>query len=232
MKIFPIIIFLLTLSCFFSGCTSTNRSISRADIDYFEEIALGFEDGGLPEVVYKYPNETIKIHICGVSDDQSNATLKRVISDFNGISERTKLLLIDDNDSNIQICFAYYNDFDKYIGGYNKQDKGYFIELPPINQGQLHHGVIVIDNSTKSSTRRPHLIREELTQSLGFGKDSRKESPYKDSIFYYHGNPVISELSTYSLMDEKLIRMLYNTNISTNSNRDEVEVYFTRNPSL
>jgi hypothetical protein len=52
-------------------------------------------------------------------------------------------------------------------------------------------------------TREKHVLREELTQSLGFGNDSIK---YPDSIFYEN----FSSLTKYSELDKAIIRKHYN----------------------
>lgn len=52
-------------------------------------------------------------------------------------------------------------------------------------------------------TRKKHVLREEITQSLGFGNDSIK---YPDSIFYEN----FSIVTKYSELDKAIIRKHYN----------------------
>lgn len=217
--------------------TINNHYSKEGVILYFNEITSGFEDGNLPEVVYKYPNDTVKIQVIGYADNQTfhqvYEDINSTISDFNGISEHTKLILVDDNNPNIWICIVAKSDFPKCITNYNKPDDGYFVTVPS-KPGQLIKGIIVIINSPSTNEMdwdryRNHVIREEITQSLGFGKDSREESPYKDSIFYHHNG---SWTTGYSKIDKYLIRMLYNTDVPFNATKVEVESYFNSNPEI
>lgn len=207
----------------------TSKYSQEEGIAYFEEIALGFEYGKTNEVVYRYSKDPVKIQIMGVPDSESRACLNTEISDFNAISERTKVSLTSDNNYKIQINFTPKSEFLRKCGTPGSSGC-FFVNINPSLPGELRGALIEIgtDNSTKP-TFRCHVIREELTQSLGFGKDSRDESPYEDSVFHHHNGPWTT---SYSEMDKYLIRMLYNSDVPVNATKEEVEDYFKRNPQI
>ena len=62
-----------------------------------------------------------------------------------------------------------------------------------------------------------HLLREELTQSLGLGQDSER---YLNSIFQI--NWTIT--SSYSQIDKDIIRLLYHPNMKVGLNENEVDL--------
>ena len=62
-----------------------------------------------------------------------------------------------------------------------------------------------------------HLLREELTQSLGLGQDSEK---YLNSIFQINWTTT----SSYSQIDKDIIRLLYHPNMKVGLNENEVDL--------
>lgn len=62
-----------------------------------------------------------------------------------------------------------------------------------------------------------HLLREELTQSLGLGQDSER---YLNSIFQINWTTT----SFYSQIDKDIIRLLYHPNMKVGLNENEVDV--------
>ncbi len=62
--------------------------------------------------------------------------------------------------------------------------------------------VFVNTIETKNTTQQKHLLREELTQSIGFPNDSYR---YKNSIFQQKW----TEVTKYSELDKKIIKMHY-----------------------
>jgi hypothetical protein len=69
---------------------------------------------------------------------------------------------------------------------------------------------------TQRDVERRHLLREELTQSLGLMNDT---NDYPDSIFYQ----AWTITTQYSEIDKKIIRLLYHQDIKAGMNRLQVE---------
>ncbi len=97
----------------------------------------------------------------------------------------------------------------RYVQG----NKGFFWVLwdHNVNINTIHSASILISTTENDLTQkeRSHLIREELTQSLGLMNDSNK---YADSIFYQ----VWTDTETYADIDKAVIQILYDPNVLPN----------------
>ena len=67
---------------------------------------------------------------------------------------------------------------------------------------EIQKAYIFVNTLDAGLKRQKHVIREEITQSLGFINDSYE---YPESIFYQG----FSENDFFSEMDKKIIRLLY-----------------------
>ena len=85
------------------------------------------------------------------------------------------------------------------------------------NQNQLASGHMYVDIARTNLTEQKHLLREELTQSLGLARDSQK---YSESIFQSAWTTTME----YALIDRDLIRLLYHPDMSIGLNETQVEV--------
>ena len=74
-----------------------------------------------------------------------------------------------------------------------------------------------VDIARTNLTEQKHLLREELTQSLGLARDSQK---YSESIFQSAWTTTME----YALIDRDLIRLLYHPDMSIGLNETQVEV--------
>lgn len=83
----------------------------------------------------------------------------------------------------------------------------------------IYDATILISSIGINQPERSHLIREELTQSLGLLRDSYQ---YEDSIFFQ----LWTTTTSYSALDEALIRMLYSPKIQTGMTRPAVVAAF------
>ena len=74
-----------------------------------------------------------------------------------------------------------------------------------------------LDIFRANETEQKHLLREELTQSLGLAKDSPL---YPESIFQQSFSTKTTE---YAQMDKNLIRLLYHPDMEIGLNRIQVD---------
>jgi len=84
------------------------------------------------------------------------------------------------------------------------------------DSGALYRARILIATDGITQEERSHLIREELTQSLGMMNDSYE---YKDSIFYQEW----TDTGSYTEIDRAVIRILYDPRIEPGMTMDEVD---------
>jgi hypothetical protein len=74
-----------------------------------------------------------------------------------------------------------------------------------------------VDVYRASLIEQKHLLREELTQSLGLAKDSNL---YPESIFQQSFSTKTTE---HAAIDRDLVRLLYHPEMKIGLNRDEVD---------
>lgn len=219
---------ILILSCFllicFTGCVEANTSrgnfnerrqdsYSQSELDYFYEIALGAEYGESDKVIHKWVDD-IGIKIKGRPTDRDIETINEVISELNYIIDGIKLDIVV-WDPDIEIYFDSVDKFSSIEPNYIQGNTGFFWTWWD-DSGALYEARILIATGGINQKERSHLIREELTQSLGMMNDSYK---YKDSIFYQDW----TDTGSYSDMDRAVIRILYDPRIKLEMTMDEVD---------
>ena len=82
-------------------------------------------------------------------------------------------------------------------------------------EGVIKQGRVLIAADVTTQAERTHLIRKELTQSLGLFKDSWEHS---DSIFYKGWTTT----DKYWPLDEATIRLLYQPQLEPGMNLSQV----------
>ncbi len=217
----------LILSCSglisFAGCVraGTSRdnlderqqnSYSQDELEYFYDIALGAEYGESGGVIHKWTDD-IGISIKGDPTDKDSKTVDEVISELNSIIDGIALDTVM-WDPDIEIYFAAVERFSSIEPGYVPGNMGFFWTWWD-DSGALYRARILIATDGITQEERSHLIREELTQSLGMMNDSYK---YEDSIFYQEW----TDTGSYADMDRAVIRILYDSRIAPGMTMDEV----------
>ena len=202
-------------------------SYSQSQIDYFLDIAMGSEYGGATPHIRKWDTDLhIKVH--GTPTVQDMMSLETVVNELNTLIDPVDLNLLGDlppSDSleldstvspdiaNVNIHFVPYTDFAHYVPNYQTGNLGYAWIWWQDNT--IYDATILISTVGINQTERSHLIREELTQSLGLLRDSYQ---YEDSIFFQ----LWTTTTRYSALDEALIRMLYSPKIQPGMTRQAV----------
>jgi len=140
-------------------------------------------------------------------------TLNQVVTELNSLINSISLHVVDQN-PNIDIHFTTIDQFASIIPSYVQGNMGYFsVRWNEI--GVIYYGNILIASERLSQQERSHLIREELTQSLGIMKDSNR---YNDSIFFQGWTNTIN----YTPIDRAIISLLYDSRLKPNMTRDQV----------
>jgi len=182
------------------------------EIEYFKEIAIGTEYGGNTQLIRKWDSD-IKIKINGTPNQRDLSALNMTISDINDIIGDKISVYIDESNPNINIYFVPIHDFsicNAVPGNY-----GYFF-CKWRNNIIYECDICIATDESLLQEERSHMIREELTQSLGLMKDSLR---YPDSIFYERW----SYTQKYSAIDVKMNKILYSDDIKAGMRKDEVE---------
>jgi hypothetical protein len=180
-----------------------DNQFSKMERDYFNKIAKSSEYNGSCEIS-RWTSD-MKIYVKGDKPDYLMDELNRVVSELNEIIDPIDIVLVDNEDeSNYQILFGSeqeYNNFKPGSKEHTPNNWGLFI----INSGkEIRRGTMYVDiYRCESIEGQKHLLREELTQSLGLTNDT---FDYPESIFYQKW----SETTEYAPIDRVLIDMLYN----------------------
>lgn len=175
-------------------------SYSEEAQQYFKEIALGREFEPNSKLLTRWTKD-MKIYVYGEHGVDLDEELQKIVFELNEIIIPIEIEIVSDPQvSNMSIYFCSYQQLHK-IKPHLKLDIlesnwGYF-------SSGYNGGLMYVDITRANELEQRHLLREELTQSLGLFDDSYK---YEESIFY-QGWTTTTE---YAPIDRELIDMLYN----------------------
>lgn len=195
-------------------CNSDNETAN----DYFYEIAFGQEYGTGADRILKFTQE-VKVKVFGSPNEEDIANLRRVIDDLNDIIDEPRITITESSDANVQIYFVRTSEIGSYVPGYVPGNWGFF-HYDWNSNYELYRAYIGVSTNDPLQSERNHLIREELTQSLGMAQDSCQ---YPDSIFFCRWY-TSSYIQTFSELDVYVIEMLYSDEINSGMTKSEVEV--------
>lgn len=222
----PVIVALLFLSsCSDSGTgpdPDSNLTERQQDVvSYFKEIALGFEFGGSEDVTRKWDRD-ILIYVGGEENQMLHDELDDIIEELNGLiaADNVEISVTEDStDSNYYIFFGPGKDYEQIEDipdGVTDTNFGVFFVSWNISD-HVVSGTMYVDTERPAQQNQLHLLREELTQSLGLAQDSPK---YDDSIFQIDYSTAVTEYSEY---DKALIQLLYHPQMETGLDASEVD---------
>jgi hypothetical protein len=197
------------------GCSfqSSSNNFSQEEIDYFMEIALGAEFGDEIPVIKKWA-ENIRIKINGEPTEEDLLTIASIVKDLNELITGIKIKLVNKN-GNLIMTFSPESDFTSIDTNYVPTNHGFFWALWHDDNFVIYDASILISSTGISQEERSHLIREELTQSLGLMNDSDK---YRDSIFYQEW----TDVTEFSVIDKAVIKLLYQNKIEPGLSKEQV----------
>jgi len=224
-KINKNVIYVLAVSVFIGSCsdeaisprlTAYNESV----VSYFKEIALGFELGNASEITRRWGSD-MKIFIGGHPTSELLTETNRIVDEINDLSTTGfKIEIVGDTlQSNFYIYFgsgASYAQIFPSLSSHVESNWGLFT-LFWDGSNKFMRGYMYVDVYRANLTEQKHLLREELTQSLGLAKDSYL---YPESIFQQSFSTKTTE---YAPIDRDLIRLLYHREMKVGLNRDEVD---------
>ena len=182
-----------------SSYSQTNYSEDYI-IEYYNKITkkseYGTEHGGI-----KWKND-VKIYLEGDSASyEIRNEIDSILVDLNDLVESINISIVNNkNDAN---SFLFIGDFDTFKLKYGITYSGsFFGYAATFSSGStIVKSAIFISNKI-NGIELLSVLREEITQSLGFTNDSWL---YSDSIFYQGGNKVCN----FSELDKKIIKLHY-----------------------
>lgn len=197
------------------GCSvQTNTdNFSQEELEYFTEIALGAEFGDEIPVIKKWTDD-IHIKINGEPTARDLETLHDIVNDLNELINGIKVKIVESKE-NLTITFSPESDFAEIDPNYVPINYGFFWALWHDDNFVIYDASILVSSADITQRERSHLIREELTQSLGLMNDSNK---YKNSIFYQKW----TDVTEFSEMDRAVIKLLYLKKIKPGMSKEQV----------
>jgi len=205
-------------STFTVAARVVNDSYTQEEVNYLLEIALGVEFGDSGSVIRKWSGE-VRISVFGSPMEEDLTTLDNVINDINELTREQVTLQVANESPDITIWFVPLSEMHQYEKNYVLGNWGFFWTWWT-SSNEIYRANVLISSDKPSQKERNHLIREELTQSLGLMNDSWT---YRDSIFY-QGWTTVQE---YSDIDRKIVEMLYLKKIQSGSNREQIKSIFS-----
>ena len=169
--------------------------------EYYNEITkkseYGSEHGGI-----KWKND-VKIYLEGdTASDEVKNEIDLILKDLNELIETINISIVNNKaDAN---SFLYIGDFDTFKSKYNINVSGGMVGYATLFRYKnivVKSGIFI--SNKISGIELKSVLREEITQSLGFTNDSWL---YPDSIFYEGG----SRQYKFSDLDKKIIKLHYN----------------------
>ncbi len=230
MKIKSTLLSLIFVLFFYLSCSEKEDLIELTEpelteyensvINYFNDIALGFEFGNASQTTRKW-NTDLKIFVGGSPTPELLNELESIKNEINLlVSDGFRIQIVNDvTQSNFFIFLGTGND---YANLYPSQSSLIVDNLGLFRifwNGNNHiiSGHMYVDIERANSIAQKHLLREELTQSLGLAKDSPL---YDDSIFQSQWTTTIE----YAIIDKDLIQLLYHPEMQAGLNESEVSI--------
>lgn len=185
-----------------------SKGFTDEEINYFNEITLKNElNSKIRQSPVKF-KRNVKIFVYGTYEPYMLDEVKRVVDDLNDIIDPINLSIVNNrSESNVVMYFGDYETFisenpDLIDVDEIKNSEGFFHVKSKGNEIKSSRILINLPNQDSENDVKD-VLREEITQSLGFFADSWR---YPNSCFYQGSNEVLE----YSDIDIKLIKMLYN----------------------
>ena len=180
--------------------TSTTHHSEEAK-EYFNEIVFKTEFGGDLTTAFKW-NKNMKIYVEGEKSPVLMEELSKVVGELNDIINPIEIEIVQ-NSSQANM-FIYFGSASGFVNAHpninrSRLEDNYGFFMVNSNKGEMY---VDIYRATEVDAQK-HLLREELTQSLGLFNDSYK---YPESIFYQEWTTT----TEYAPIDRELIDMLYN----------------------
>ncbi len=187
-------------------------------IEYFKEVALGFEFGNASKITRKWESE-LKIFVDGEPNSELLDELDDILLQINELAKNGFQIVIveEPSISNFYIFFGTGTDYAQLYpsqSGLVGSNWGLF-SLYWNSDNQFTTGHMYVDIVRADMNEQKHLLREELTQSLGLARDSQK---YTESIFQSSWT-ITNE---YAEIDKDLIRLLYHPDMKIGLRENQV----------
>ena len=210
------------ISVYFGGCTPLSATdapqshpklaVQSDQASYFYTVAFGAEYGDPLNRIIKWNRDPV-IKLFGTPSSDDLEELDFITSEIKTLTNGKITFSITTGEQyDIAIYFIPKSDFQSHIQSIAPHTTGY-VQLT-LRHYHIQKGIILIASDIPQENRH-HVIREEVTQSLGLLNDSWD---YSDSIFYQGW----STSQRYSAIDKLIISLLYNPSIKPGMSKSDL----------
>ncbi|NOU47522.1 MAG: DUF2927 domain-containing protein [Bacteroidales bacterium] len=218
------LLLVLLLSIIASSCSKDkeDKSLNEYEIgviDYFKDIALGFEYGDASNITRRW-NTEMRVFIGGEPNAGLLTEFEKIRTEINALATNGfKVTVVNDSSqSNYYIFLGTGTKYAKIFpneSDYVNFNWGLFFVYYN-GQNQFYSGHMFVDIMRANPMEQKHLLREEFTQSLGLAQDSPL---YMESIFQSEWTAT----TNYAPIDMDLVRLLYHPKMSIGLNETRVD---------
>lgn len=188
-------------------------------ITFFKSIAIGSEFGDKSPIVKKWKTD-MKIFVGGTPSDTLLGELDLIIEEINEyMTDDISVEIVQDSiESNYYIYFGTSSNYAKkysFLAPLIVENKGLFT-IYHDRDYWIYRGHMYVDMERSLIDEQLHILREELTQSLGLANDI----PHDPLSIFYKGD---SRTRAYSQMDIEVIRLLYHPTLIAGLSEESVQ---------
>ena len=185
--------------------TQADAYMRRHLVDYFQMVALGTEYGNSIPLVKKW-TAPMQIYRSGTPDTALLTELDRIIEELNALFTDGFYIetVTDSLAANYHVFFGDAATYQKQypeVAYLLQENRGFFM-IHANSNFHITSGHMFVDITDVPLRYQKHILREELTQSLGLANDIKY---YANSIFYEKW----TDVQAYSDLDKETIRLLY-----------------------
>lgn len=195
------------------------QNMKDAVLNHFLNVALGTEYGSGFQVTQKWTSE-MNIFIGGRPNDELLSELVLIKDEINTlVTDGFSINIVNDSlQSNFYLFFGPPSEYTHLFpeqSSYIQDNQDGLFHINMNNKFEIVSGHMFVNIDITDSERKKHILREELTQSLGLSNDVA----YPRSIFHFE----ISSLTSYHRIDKEIIRLLYHSNMRPGLDRNLAE---------
>lgn len=192
-------------------------------IYYFQEVALGFEYGTAPQITRKWAGP-MRVFVEGAGNVVLEQELASVVDELNGLVSDDFSIEIVKSRTGANFL-VYFGSPSEYRALYPEDSKFTYSNSGIYRvywngSNQITRGRMFVNTVSTGVIEQRSVLREELTQSLGLGRDSEL---VQESIFQSR----YTTPTTFADIDREVIRLLYHPRVTTGLSRQEVAFILT-----
>tara|TARA_B100000963_G_scaffold2248_1_gene1796 strand:- start:1814 stop:2410 length:597 start_codon:yes stop_codon:yes gene_type:complete len=196
-KLITLLLVLLTLNSY---------SQSKEEIENYLDTIIHYVEGNDNKYIPTKYSEDVKIYVDGDKKPYLLTELDKIINELNDLITTINFSLVESKSKcNMYIYFGDVKGYSKISEDVlSKKNVNGFGEIyPDLDYNIIYTSIFINIGKVKDIKRQKHVLREEVTQSLGLTNDTYQ---YFDSMFYQG----YSNVTEYSNLDKEIIKLFYN----------------------